>query len=76
MARSIQVEREIRAALMSEGADFTVTRSARGHFLIRSACGAIVAVVPGSPGDVRWLRNLRGDVRRARRAHDLRHGTN
>ena len=68
MARSSQVEREIHEALRAEGADFSVTRSARGHWLIRNAAGCIVTVVPSSPGDTRWLRNLRGDVRRAARS--------
>ena len=67
MARSSETERAVREALRAEGVSrrFSIVRSTRGHLLIKNAGGGIVAVVPHSPGDARWLRNLRGDIKRA-----------
>ena len=74
MSRSSGIEREIRRALLAEGVDYTVSRSARDHYLVRDAGGMIVSVVPGSPGDQRWLRNMRGDIRRAAAGRLRGHG--
>lgn len=59
--------RDINRALhtAAPGRAFTVSPSTRGHAIIRDPAGRTVAVVPGTPGDVRWLRNLRADLRRA-----------
>ena len=61
--------RDINRALHSEapGRAFTVTPSSRGHAIVRDPSGHVVAVVPGTPSDARWLRNLRADLRRASR---------
>lgn len=50
---------------------FTLDETARGHIRILSR-GRVVAVVPGTPGDARWLPNLRADLRRASRTPSLR----
>lgn len=65
-----RLSRDITTALERAGLNpraFSVLPSARGHAIIRDASGGIVAVVPGTPSDARWQRNLAGDLRRIAR---------
>jgi len=67
------LRRDISRALATAapGRAFTLAETARGHVLVRDPAGRAVAVVPGTAGDIRWLRNLRADIRRASRALPL-----
>lgn len=65
-----RLSRDINRAIEHAGLNprvFSVSPSARGHALVRDAGGAIVAVVPGTPSDARWQRNLAADLRRVAR---------
>jgi hypothetical protein len=69
--RRREVEREARRLVVSTGGTvLTVDTTSRGHVVVRDARGCVVAVCAGSPGDVRWKRNLRADIRRATRGTD------
>lgn len=66
-----EVRREIDRVLRELGAEdrLVVTISVRrSHFIVRDAAGNPVVICAGTPGDGRWKRNLRADLRRAARA--------
>lgn len=65
MRSSTRVLREIRRQLRAEGIlGHAVEMSKSGHYHVRNPAGALVLVVPGSPGDRRWVAHLRSDLRR------------
>ena len=47
---------------------YTVRRARSGHWHVRDGAGRLVAVVSSTPSDVRALRNLRSQLRRAESA--------
>lgn len=72
MARIREVERAIKQQLDLAGLSSTHTlekNDRQRHWLIRDSNGHIVVSVPHSPGDQRWLKHLRCDIRRAARKY-------
>jgi len=59
--------RELVAELVKRGYETRLT--SRCHVRVLTREGATVTVFPGTPSDVRSVRNARADVRRYERAH-------
>lgn len=55
--------RRVRRALEQQG--FTVTRTRRGHWLVRNSAGRAVTTVSGTASDHRSWRNALAHLRRA-----------